>query len=92
MADALLTDRTEIARRTVDAVREIMYDDNACDRIVPSDLRVLIGEIERLRATIIDLHNTKRHEFSAAVEAAADKLFADCSHIATDPFAKFKKT
>lgn len=36
------------------------------------------GEIDRLKAILTNLHNRSRHEFSAAVEAAADKLFAEC--------------
>lgn len=33
-------------------VRGIMYFDDACNGIVPSDLRILIGEIDRLRAAL----------------------------------------
>ncbi len=34
---------------TLDHVRHIMCQDNACEQIVPSDLRELVGEIDRLR-------------------------------------------
>jgi hypothetical protein len=42
----------EMRENAVYVVRKIMYDDDACDRIVPSDLRLLIGEIDRLKAKI----------------------------------------
>ena len=33
-------------------IRSIMTHDNACDQIVPSDLRMLVGELDRLNAKL----------------------------------------
>ena len=33
----------------LDPYKAIMHHDDACDLIVPSDIRLLVGEIERLR-------------------------------------------
>ena len=52
LGDDLLTDQSEIARRTIAAVRSVMREDTACERIVPSDLRILIGTIDRLAASV----------------------------------------
>jgi hypothetical protein len=52
MTDALLTDVAEARRRTIDAVRSIMHRDDALNGMVPSDLRLLIGEIDRLRQEV----------------------------------------
>lgn len=40
-------------------VRSVMRFDHACDQIVPSDLRMLVGEIDRLQAQVDRL---KAHE------------------------------
>jgi hypothetical protein len=48
----LLSEESEMRRRTVEAVRQIMHRDDACNVIVPSDLRILIGEIDRLRSVV----------------------------------------
>jgi hypothetical protein len=48
---------TDIVDPTIDGVRKVMREDTACERIVPSDLRVLIGEIDRLRKVQTDYHN-----------------------------------
>lgn len=33
-------------------IRSIMYRDDCCDRMVPSDVRELVGEIDRCRTKI----------------------------------------
>jgi hypothetical protein len=52
MPDELLADVAEARRRTVEAMRAIMHQDDALDRLVPSDLRLLIGEIDQLRSDL----------------------------------------
>ncbi|WP_041299792.1 hypothetical protein [Hyphomicrobium sp. MC1] len=50
----------EMRDNTVYVVRKMMYDDDACSRIVPSDLRLLIGEIDRLRAKLAEYDELKQ--------------------------------
>jgi len=35
-----------IAKETIDLVRQVMYRDDACNYIAPSDLRIMIKEID----------------------------------------------
>lgn len=39
-------------RRRIEEIRHIMCRDDALNGMVPSDLRILVGEIDRLRHTI----------------------------------------
>lgn len=44
--------RSTIEQR-IGMVRQLMCLDDACDKIVPGDLRILVGEIDRLRAALM---------------------------------------
>lgn len=70
---ALVAER-ERYKRGYEECMEILQEerDNAEARIAELGM-----ENERMRQHIANVHNRVRHEFSAAVEAAADKAFKD---------------
>lgn len=39
-------------RRRIEEIRQIMHRDDALNSLVPSDLRIMVGEIDRLRNTV----------------------------------------
>lgn len=45
----LLADVVQMREQTLYAVRKSMHDDDVLDRIVPSDLRLLVGHIDELQ-------------------------------------------
>jgi hypothetical protein len=71
MIESALAAERDALRQDVDALRPLSL---RCDR--------LAAEVEKMRAHIADMHNRVRHEFSAEVEAAADKAFKGMSGIA----------
>jgi hypothetical protein len=71
----------EIRSKVISDVRAAMCRDDACNMLVPSDLRVLVGEIDRLRAVCAQTNaivaEGAKEGFNPLVGTWAERLFAN---------------